>query len=60
MQMKRELEVSAPPYIVIDSEYDQQWEPNDSSRSSGVALLDDYIHAKYRPIRTFDQITIRQ
>jgi hypothetical protein len=28
-------------------------EPNDSSKSSGVTLLDDYIHSKYQLVQTF-------
>jgi hypothetical protein len=54
------LEVNAPPYIVLDSEYDLVREPNDSSKSSGVTLLDDYIHSKYQPIRTFGDLSVWQ
>jgi hypothetical protein len=59
-QMVHELEVNAPPYIVLDSEYDLVREPNDSSKSTGVTLLDDYIHSKYQPIRTFGDLSVWQ
>jgi hypothetical protein len=57
-QMIRELERNPPPYITLDSEFDLVREPNDSSKSSGVTLLDDYIHAKYEPSETFGTISI--
>jgi hypothetical protein len=52
-QMIQELERNPPPYIVIDSEFDLMREPNGSARSSGVTLLDNYIHARYQPSATF-------
>ena len=42
-QMIRDLEHTRPPFIVLDSEFEKVNEPNDSARSSGVTLLDDYI-----------------
>ena len=59
-QMVHELQVNAPPYIVLDSEFDQIREPNDSSKSSGVTLLDDYIHSKYQRIETYGELSIWQ
>jgi hypothetical protein len=59
-QMIRELGRNPPPYITLDSEFDLIREPNDSSKSSGVTLLDDYIHAKYEPRETFGTISIWQ
>lgn len=59
-QMVHEFEGSAPPYIVLDSEYDSVKEPNDSSKSSGVTLLDDYIHSKYQQVETFGDFSIWQ
>ena len=46
------LEVNSSAYIVPDSEYDLLREPNDSAKSTGATLLDDYIHNKYQHIRT--------
>ncbi len=60
VQIVRDLDRNLPPYIVIDSEFDHAHEPNDSSKSSGVFLLDDYIHHQYRPIQTFGKMSIWQ
>ena len=35
-------------------------EPNDSSRSSGVTLLDEYIHKNYQYTQTFGRMSIWQ
>jgi hypothetical protein len=59
-QMIHELDRSAPPYIVLDSEFDLTREPNDSAKSSGVTLLDDYIRDKYQPAATFGIMSIRR
>ncbi|MGB8539691.1 MAG: hypothetical protein WCD57_24920 [Acidobacteriaceae bacterium] len=59
-QMIHELERNAPPYIVLDSEFDLTREPNDSAKSSGVTLLDDYIRDKYQPVETFGIMSIRR
>ena len=57
-QMVHELEMNAAPYVVLDSEFEQMNEPNDSSRSSGVTLLDDYIRSKYEQIETFGILSV--
>lgn len=57
-QMIGDLEFTTPPYLVLDSEFDRVHEPNDSSRSSGVVLLDNYIREKYKPVQTFGQLSI--
>jgi hypothetical protein len=59
-QMVHELEVNAPPYIVLDSEFQSMREPNDSSKSSGVTLLDEYIHNRYQHVETFGDMSIWQ
>jgi hypothetical protein len=59
-QMVDELEHNAPPYIVLDSEFELSREPNDSSKSSGVTLLDRYIHDKYQPGETFGTMSVWQ
>jgi hypothetical protein len=59
-QMVDELTANAPPYIVIDPVFDQVNEPNGSSTSTGVTLLDDYIHNNYRKVQTFGEISIWQ
>jgi hypothetical protein len=57
-EMIAELEATAPPYIAVDSEFDGAREPNDSSKSSGVTLLDDYIHNKYQRVESFDEMSV--
>jgi hypothetical protein len=58
MQMVHELQQNAPPYIALDSEFDLVREPNDSSKSSGVMLLDNYIQEEYQPIETFGTMSV--
>lgn len=59
-QMVDELERNAPPYIVLDSEFELSREPNDSAKTSGVTLLDRYIHDKYQPNETFGTMSVWQ
>jgi hypothetical protein len=59
-QMIQEMEIDSPVYVVLDSEFDSVHEPNDSSRSSGVKLLDEYIHQKYQYIQTFGRMSVWQ
>jgi Dolichyl-phosphate-mannose-protein mannosyltransferase len=59
-QIVQELEVNIPPYVVLDSEFDRTYEPNDSSRSSGVTLLDEYLHKNYQYTQTFGSMSIWQ
>jgi hypothetical protein len=59
-QIVQELEVNTPPYVVLDSEFDRTYEPNDSSRSSGVTLLDEYLHKTYQYTHTFGRMSIWQ
>jgi hypothetical protein len=57
-EMMRELAASAPPYIVLNSEFDLVREANDSSISTGVTLLDEYIRSKYRKVQTFGMMSV--
>jgi hypothetical protein len=57
-EMIHEFEVTAPPYIVLDSEFDSVHEPNDSSKSTGVTMVDEYIHNKYLHVETFGELSI--
>jgi hypothetical protein len=59
-EMMHELAANKPPYIVLNSEFDLVREANDSSRSTGVTLLDEYIRSKYRPVQTFGMMSIWQ
>lgn len=60
VQMIHELEQNAPPYVVLDSEFEHFHEPNDSSKSSGVTLLDDYLRTRYQPVAVFGPLSISQ
>lgn len=53
-----DLERNRPPFVVLDSEFENFREPNGSSWSSGVHLLDDYIAQHYAPEKKFGELTI--
>jgi hypothetical protein len=55
-----DLELSDPPYVILDSEFEPAHEPNDSSKSTGVTLLDEYIRNKYQGAQTFQRLSIWQ
>jgi hypothetical protein len=57
-QMIQEMQRNPPPYIALDSEFDLMREPNGSGKSSGVKLLDSYIHEHYQPSETFGVMSI--
>lgn len=55
----RELDSQHLRFIVLESQFDHSVEPsNDSSKSSGVTLLDDYIRRKYRQVETFGPLSV--
>jgi hypothetical protein len=58
LKMIAELQAVKPPYVVVEAEWNSFDEPNGSSVSSGVTLLDDFIRANYRPVETFGTITV--
>jgi hypothetical protein len=53
-----DLVAHRPPYVVLDSEFEGSNEPNDSSISTGVTLLDDFIRQQYTPVRNFGELSI--
>lgn len=57
-EMITDLEQNRPRFVVLDSEFDHNREPNGSSVSTGVHLLDDYIRAHYEPIRKFGEMSV--
>jgi len=58
-QMTDEIDAQAVRFIVLEPEFNQVTEPsNDSSKSSGVKLLDDYIHSNYHPIQMFGDVSV--
>jgi hypothetical protein len=53
-----ELQMRRPRYVVLSSEWDDVEEPNDSARSSGVTVLDQYIRTNYRAVAAFGPMAI--
>jgi hypothetical protein len=49
-QIIHDLEENKPPLIVIDTEWDNVEEPNQSSRHSGVKNLDHYFQTHYKEV----------
>jgi hypothetical protein len=49
-EMVAELQAAPPRFVVIDRVWDDAEEPNESARSSGVTLLDDWLALHYRPV----------
>jgi hypothetical protein len=58
-EMIQELDAQAVRFIVLEPEFDLAVEPsNDSSKSSGVTLLDDYIHRDYHEVEVFGGLQV--
>ena len=55
-----ELQTTKPHYVVLEAEWDDYAEPNESAVSSGVMLLDDFVRANYQPVQAFGKITVLQ
>jgi hypothetical protein len=55
-----ELKTTCPRLAVIEAQWDGMREPNGSALSSGVTLLDDYLHANFRPVAQFGAISVRK
>ncbi len=53
-----ELERSEVQWIVLWKGSEGVHEPNDSSRSSGVTLLDDFVRKSFRPVQTCGDYTV--
>jgi hypothetical protein len=59
LQMIRELEEQKVRCVILESQFDNIVEPsNDSSKSSGVTLLDEYIRNNYQMVKKSGAITI--
>jgi hypothetical protein len=57
--MIHEIDTQAVRFIVLEPESGRVIEPsNDSSKSSGVKLLDDYIRSNYHPIQMFGGLSL--
>ncbi len=58
LEMIAELQGKRPPYIVLETNWDNAHEPNGSAVSSGVVLLDDYLRANFAAIASFGSIQV--
>ena len=58
-EMIHELDRQGVRYVILESQFDSLVEAsNDSSKSSGVTLLDDYIRRNYHQLETFDALSL--
>jgi hypothetical protein len=58
-EMVQELDRQATRYVILEGQYDSQIQAsNDSSKSSGVTMLDDYIRRNYRQVETFGSLSV--
>lgn len=56
--MVRELQRAKPKLIVLEDIWADAREPNDSAKSSGVTVLDDYLRRTFEPVATFGKNTV--
>jgi Dolichyl-phosphate-mannose-protein mannosyltransferase len=52
-EIVNDLEKYHVNYMVLSSQFEQAHEPNESSISSGVYILDDYIHSRFQPMMQY-------
>jgi len=57
-EMIAEFVARAPDRVVLNRRWDSRAEPNDSARSEGVTLLDDYLRANFRPVYSSGRLTV--
>ncbi len=53
-----ELQERSVRFVILESHWDFVVEPNDSARSSGVHMLDDFIRQHYQPVRTYGNVSV--
>ena len=57
-EMVSELESKKPRFVVLESDFDNVAEPNDSAVSSGVTVLDEYIRNHYDFVANFGSLNV--
>ncbi len=57
-EMVAELRAKLPPFVVLDTTWDGEHEPNGSAISSGVTVLDDYIRSAFKPVEIFGAVQV--
>jgi hypothetical protein len=53
-----ELQARSVHCVVLESQWDDIIEPNESARSSGIHILDEYIRLHYRRVQTFGNVSV--
>ena len=56
--MVREMEANPVRFVIADSRWNSVKEPNKSSLSSGVSILDDYIREQFHEVQRFGTVHI--
>jgi len=56
--MISDLQATKPHYAVLESEWIDFSEPNESAVSSNVTLLDDFLRANFQPVQVFGKLTV--
>jgi hypothetical protein len=56
--MISDLQATKPHYAVLESEWNDFSEPNESAVSSNVTLLDDFLRANFQPVQAFGKLTV--
>jgi len=57
-QMINDFDQNKPRYIWLESTFNDVNEPNDSAKSSGIRILDEYINVRYQVVRIFGNISV--
>ena len=57
-QIIAELQARNVRCVVLESEWDDANEPNDSARSSGIHMLDEYIRQNYQPVQSYGKVSV--
>ncbi len=57
-QMVADLQRSQTKYVVLETSWDNEDEPNQSRFSSGVYTLDEFIHENYQQVAQFGPISV--
>jgi hypothetical protein len=57
-EMIGDLKRNTPPLIILDEQFDDEVEPNEGTKHSGVHLLDNFIHRNYERTAYYKPYTI--
>ena len=57
-EMIAEIKAEAPPFVILDERWEHMKEPNASRHSSGVTLLDEFIHDEFQEVRRYGTVRI--